>query len=228
MKRTSQIVTLAMAALFLPGLVLGVPVDVTITGDVVFNEIADPPLSGVNPGDSVVLSFTVDSDDFMDGIPGATGGYVIDHGTFSLAFDTPVELGLIPFPAGLTPFFGLVDGYTSFDGFFVSQDPSSPNGMPLEQQPYNVWFSAEYELDTLGSLDILDALGTYDLDGLTSHVFYLSRFDPVDVNLEIEFEQITLEVGSDVPATSMWGVLILTLVMLAAGTAGVVRRRATT
>ena len=102
MNRISEIAMIAMAVLFLPGLVLGVPVDVTITGNVVFNEIDDPPLSGVNSGDSVVLSFTVESDNFMDGIPGAIRGYVIDHATFSLAFDTPVELGLIPFPAELT------------------------------------------------------------------------------------------------------------------------------
>ncbi len=54
MNRISEIAMIAMAVLFLPGLVLGVPVDVTITGNVVFNEIDDPPLSGVNPGDSVV------------------------------------------------------------------------------------------------------------------------------------------------------------------------------
>ena len=58
---------------------------------------------------------------------------------------------------------------------------------------------------------------------MTSNVFHLTRFDPVEVNLDIEFEQITLELGARVPASSTRGVLILMLVMLAAGTAGVIR-----
>jgi hypothetical protein len=172
MKRVTVILAIAVIGMFLPGLVLGVTVDVTITGQVVFNAIGDPPLGDVNSGNVVVMTFTVDSDNFTDGVPGDTRGYEIDQSSFSLIFDTPLTLGLQdPFPAGQTPYFTLVEGFPVSDGFFVSTSPFSPGGVPLEQQPFQANLSLGYEGDTLDSLDILDALGAYGFDGLTSFGF---------------------------------------------------------
>ncbi|MHC5007657.1 MAG: hypothetical protein ACYTGF_09905, partial [Planctomycetota bacterium] len=109
----------------------GVMVDVTVTGIVEFNGIGDPPLSGVMPGDAVSLTFLVDSDNFVDGIPGDTRGYVIDQTSFLLSFaDGIVTQGLMnPFPAGETPYFTLADGIPVSDRFWVSTSTNSPGGV---------------------------------------------------------------------------------------------------
>ena len=170
-----------------------VSVTVTATGEVGFNGIGDAPLSGVSSGDLVELSFKVDSDNFVDGTPGDTRGYVIDQSSFSLEFDTPVSQGLLnPFPAGQTPYFTLVDGFPVSDGFFVSTSPFSPGGVPLEQEPFNLNLELGYVGSTLSSLDILDAVGTYDFDGLTRFGFNLWAFSPDNVAMDINFSQMEI------------------------------------
>ncbi|MHC4776507.1 MAG: hypothetical protein ACYTBR_14750, partial [Planctomycetota bacterium] len=100
-------------------------------------------------------------------------------------------------PPGETPYFTLVDGFPVSDGFFVSTSPFSPGGVPLEQEPFEANVDLGYEGDTIGSLDILDALGIYDFDGLTSFGFNLWAIFPDNVAMEIDFEQMTIsaEVG---------------------------------
>jgi hypothetical protein len=179
-------------------------VQVEITGSVVFNGIGDPPLGDVGPGDSAVMSFQVDSDVFVDGVPGDVRGYEIDQASFSLAFaGGSVVQGLLnPFPG--TPYFGVVDGFPVSDGFFVSSSTVSPGGVALEQEPFNANFSVGYEGTTLDSLDILDAVGTYGFDGLTSFGYNLWAFFPDNVVMEMDFEQMTI---STVPAPAALAVL---------------------
>jgi hypothetical protein len=168
-------------------------VTVNVTGQVAWNAIGEPPLSGVGAGDSVELSFTVDSDNFVEGSPGDTRGYEIDQSSFSLTFDTPLTVGLLdPFPAGQTPYFTLVDGFPVSDGFFVSTSPFSPGGVPLEQEPVNFNLDLGYTGETLGSLDILDALGVYTFEGLTRFGFNLWEVFPDNVRLDMEFAQMTI------------------------------------
>ena len=190
-------------------------IDVTVTGRVSSNGIGDAPLSGVNVGDDVELSFTVDSNNFVDGISGDTRGYVIDEASFSLAFDTPVVQGLLnPFHPGQTPYFTMVDGFPVSDGFLVSTSPVSTGGVPLAQPPYHLGLDLGYTGDTLGSLDILDAVGVYDFTGLTSFHFELWTVFPDNVHMEIDFEQMTIAIPE--PAT---------LSLLALGGLGLLRRR---
>ena len=85
-----------------------------------FNGIAQPPLSGVNPGESVTISFTVNSGDYVDGVPGDTRGYVIDQSSFVMAFEGKVIQGLVnPFPGGQTPY----SKYTVWQSLLIA--PSS-------------------------------------------------------------------------------------------------------
>jgi hypothetical protein len=216
---------LAVAAIVvLPGLAQAEIVEVTITGTVIFNGISDPPLSSVGGGDFAVVSFKVDSDDFVDGVPGDVRGYVIDQSSFSLSFDTPLTMGLLdPFPAGETPYFGIVDGFPVSDGFYVSTSPVSEGGVPLEQEPFNFNYGTGYVGETLDSLDILDAVGTYQFDGLTRFALNLWAIFPDNVALEMDFAQMTIEVvggdgggdgGGQVPATGPAGVLVLALIIL--------------
>jgi hypothetical protein len=168
------------------------PVEVTVTGVVGFNGISEPPLSDVSNGDSASLTFLVDSGNFVDGA-GNTRGYVIDPSSFMLSFSSGVtQMLLNPFPAGETPYFTLADGIPVSDRFWVSTSPNSPGGVPLEQEPFEANVELGYVGETLSSLDILDALGTYDFDGLTSFGFNLWAIFPDNVALDIEFQQMTI------------------------------------
>ncbi len=166
-------------------------VSVSVTGQVTFNAINDPPLNAVGSGANVEMFFEVDSDVFVEGIPGDTRGYEINQSSFSLNFDTPLSIGLLnPFPE--TPYFTLVDGFPVSDGFFVSTSPISPGGVPLAQEPLNLNLDLGYTGDTLSSLDILDAAGVYDFDGLTRFGFNLWQVFPDNVRMDIDFQQMTI------------------------------------
>ncbi|MHC4903886.1 MAG: hypothetical protein ACYTGD_19820, partial [Planctomycetota bacterium] len=151
--RIAAAIPAAVAAL--AGSAQAVVVEVTVTGEVEFNSIGDPPLSDVASGDAVSLTFLVDSDNFVDGIPGDTRGYVIDELSFTLTFaPSGVSLGLLdPFPPGETPYFTLADGIPVSDQFWVSTSTNSPGGVPLEQEPFEANVDLGYEGDTLDSLD---------------------------------------------------------------------------
>jgi hypothetical protein len=123
-------------------------------------------------------------------------------------------MGLLdPYPPGETPYFTLVEGFPVSDGFFVSSSPSSPGGVPLAQTPVELNLLLGYTGDTLSSLDILDALGTYDFDGLTQFGFNLWSNFPDNVVMEMEFTQMTI-----IPEP-------MTLVLLACGGFLLIRRR---
>ncbi|MHC5002213.1 MAG: hypothetical protein ACYTJ0_03745 [Planctomycetota bacterium] len=172
----------------------GVPVEVTVTGVVEFNQIGAPPLGDVVPGDQATLTFMLDSDVFMDSMNFPTRGYEIDQSSFVLTMGA-VSIGLQdPFPAGETPYFVLRDNDPAVDGFFVATDLDFPIGVPINQlgifEQFRNSYSVTYGGDTLDSLDILGALGTYDFDGLT--VFNWTIGDgPFDA-MGLIFEQMTI------------------------------------
>ena len=80
--------------------------------------------------------------------------------------------------------------------------------MPLEQTPINLNVDLGYVGSTLSSLDILDAVGTYDFTGLTRFGFNLWAVSPGNVGMEINFEQLTI-----VPAPGVGLLLPLGLVV---------------
>lgn len=168
-------------------------VDVTIEGTVVFNGVTSGVLAGVRGGHTATMSFQVDSAVFADGTPGDTRGYEIIQPSFSLAFSTPVSVGLLnPFPAGEKAFFTLAEGIPASDGFWVSTSPFSPGGVPIAQTPLQANFDVGYAGATLTSLDILDAAGTYDFDGLTRFSYTLWQSFPDNVRMEIDFSRMTI------------------------------------
>ena len=182
------------------------PVMVSATGSVVFNGVTTPPLSGVTSGQRAIVSFMVDSNNFVEGVPGDTRGYPIDQASFWLSFSGGVAVGLLdPFPAGETPYFSLVEGFPVSDGFFISTSPVSPGGVPLAQSPLEFNLDLGYDGATLGSLDILAARGTYDFGGLTRFSFNLWQVFPDNVRMEIDFENLTI---ADAPVSvepTSWG-----------------------
>ncbi len=173
----------------------GGEVQVTITGEVEFNQINPPPLGNANPGDPATISFVVDSDTFADSPNFPTRGYLIAPATYTLTLG-PTVVGLqSPFPFGQFASFVLRDNDPAVDGFFVSTDLDFPLGVPLEQAgifgQFRSNFSVTYTGDTLASLDLLDALGTYDFTGLT--VFHWTTDDGGFEPMGMIFEQMTLE-----------------------------------
>ena len=131
---------------------------------------------------------------------------LLDQPSFVLGFSSGLNMGLAdPFPVGETPYFTLVDGFPVADGFFVSTSPFSPGGVPLEQDPINLNLDLGYTGDTLGSLDILDAEGTYDFGGLTRFGFNLWAISPSNVGMEIDFAQMTITALPVAVDASTWG-----------------------
>ncbi len=188
-----QLISVVAISLLVAASASGAPVSVSVTGSVFFNGVTTQPLSGVGSGETAELSFMVDSNNFVDGIPGDTRGYVIDEASFNLSFSGGVSVGILnPFPAGQTPYFTLVDGFPVSDGFFVSTSPNSPGGVPLSQTPLNVNVDIGYVGSTLSSLDILDAVGDYDFTGLTRFSYDLWQVSPDNVRLGMDFTGMSI------------------------------------
>ena len=170
-------------------------VQVTVTGTVEFNTITLPPLVDVNPGDPATLTFVVDSDIFTNSSSFPVRGYHIDQVSFDLDLGG-ISVGLLdPFPAGSTPYFSVRDNDPAVDGFFTSTSIDFPLGVPLEEDgvfgPFLNNYLVTYDGATLDSLDILDALGTYDFTGLTT--FNWTVDDGPFSALSIVFSQMVIE-----------------------------------
>ena len=146
-------------------------VEVTLIGEVEFNQINDPPLGNVNPGDPVMLTLKVDSDSFVDSASFPTRGYDIALASFAFMLGTEVIGFEDPFPDGEVPYFVLRDNDPAVDGFFIATDIDFPIGVPLAQagafEQFRNNYSVTYAGGVLSSLDILGALGTYNFTDLT-------------------------------------------------------------
>lgn len=177
----------------------GQTVRVTFRGKVEFNSINALPLGSVATEENATMTFLIDSEDFVDSATFPTRGYVIDEDSFSLEFES-ATLGLQePFPPVLTPYFVLRDNDPAVDGFLVSKSNANPVGVPISQAGIFEQFSnntyVTYGGSTLSSLDILDALGTYEFAGLTVYNWTIDDgpFNP----LGVEFQALTIELEPD-------------------------------
>jgi hypothetical protein len=198
MKRALAFLALCAAFALAAPATAGTPVMVTITGEVEFNQINRPPLDAVGSGEIATMTFMVDSDVFEDNPFFPTRGYVIDQWSYSLVFDSAAVELQDPFPAGTTPYFVIRNDDPAVDGFFTSTNLSFPFGFGLPLNTTGIFgqfqdsFRVTYTGDTLSSLDILDALGTYDFTNLT--VFGWTIDDGPFEAMFIIFNQMTIEV----------------------------------
>ncbi len=186
---------LALASLAPSAAANGTPVRVTVTGTVEYNQITAPPLGNVSADDPVTLTILLSSSDFVNSPSFPTRGYVIAPSAFSLKLGA-TTIGLqSPFPAGQTPYFVLRNNDPGVDGFFVATSVDFPSGVPLAQTgvfgQFNHDYSVTYTQTTLPSLDILDALGTYDYTGL--QVFNWTVDDGPFNPLGITFTNMVIE-----------------------------------
>jgi len=188
-------------------------VNVELNGSVEWNQIAGAPLNGAQVGQAAKLTFTVDSNSFLNTPTFPTRGYPIDKTSFKLKFPT-FEIGLqSPYPAGQTPYFVIRNNDPMVDGFMVSSGTGFPDGVPLSQAGAFGQFKNEFHVtyggSTLSSLDVLGALGHYDFTGLS--VFNWTIDDgPVNA-LGILFSDMTISV----PEPASMGLLMLALPLLA-------------
>ncbi|QDU66932.1 hypothetical protein [Engelhardtia mirabilis] len=167
----SQFLGSLAAATLLPALAsAGTQYQIRVEGQVEYNAIGSGPLSQVNPGDHATLTFTVDSDLFVNSPSFPVRGYVIDKASYLLQFPG----GAVPLEAPYTgndPLFTIRNNDPAVDGFYISTDVNGPIGVPLDINgsfgPFNHNFYVTYGGDELPSLDIADAVGNYDFTGLT-------------------------------------------------------------
>ncbi len=165
--------------------------EVEFRGSVEFCQVQSGPIHDGQPGDAVVVRFRVDSTNFVDSPNYPVRGYVIDPGSFTMTFDgTPVGLA----DTGAPVYFVMRNNDPAVDGFFVSDAVDWPIGTSLNLAghfgPFGVQCSVGYEGWVLSSLDIADAVGTYEYNGLTS--FYYGVTDgPFDATGNI-FEKLTI------------------------------------
>ncbi|MGA1058167.1 MAG: hypothetical protein ACO3Y3_10770 [Phycisphaerales bacterium] len=207
---------ISMALALASGAAHGEMVLVEIAGTVEFNQVSAPPIGSLTAGTAVVLSFLLDSDDFVNSPNYPTRGYVIDQASFSLA-GGGVSVGLqSPFPGGEVPYFVIRNDDPAVDGFFIARSVDFPIGVPLGQTGFFDTFSQDFSVTygggLLESLDILDAVGTYGFGGLKGYNWTID--DGPASPVSIGFESISISVVPS-PATSA---------LLAIG-AGLTRRR---
>lgn len=182
-------------------------VTVNIIGTVEYNLVGSGDFANVNPGDPVEVSFTVDSNDFINSPTFPVRSYKVQ--TYSLTMGS-VTAALNPTPTNGIPYFGVRDNDPAVDGFYFTRDGGDfPAGWQLDE-PANVAgtryfeqrFNVTYEGTRLSSLDILGAVGNYDYTGLSVFGFAVDDlgFDPIG----IEFVMMTISAPVAVENVS-WG-----------------------
>lgn len=180
-------------------------VRVDVTGTVEFNDFVDGPFLGVPEGAPASISFVVDSEDFEDSSGFPTRGYSIDQSSFMFTAGDASSALADPFPDGETPYFVMRNNDPAVDGVFISTDIDGPVGLAMPMKDTVLNFLATLQGgDAFSSLDILDAVGTYELS-------QVSTFDwTVGVGpgtaMGMVFDSFTISI---VPAPGAAGALLL-------------------
>ena len=188
----SCVVVACIATVAATGSVKAAIVQVQINGTVAFNAFTSQPLAGVHANDAAKITFLVDSNNFVNSPSFPTRGYAIDKTSFMFTMGA-VTIGLEnPYPAGQTPFFVLRNNDPAVDGFLISESVDQPAGVDTSVNNVNLAFLATYGPNLLSSLNILDAVGTYNLAGLT--VFNWTLDVGPSSPLEVNYQSMTISV----------------------------------
>lgn len=194
-----------VAALWCARPASGLPVKVSVQGTVEFNFIGGS-MAGVADGSPVEMSFLVDSDTFVDSPNFPTRGYPLDLTSFDMTVDgNPVNI-IDPQPFGSTAYFVLRDNDPAVDGVFLSRNIEFPLPVgvtiPGLAPDHELDFLRTFDNDTVfPSLDILDAVGTYGLENLSSYDWSIGVFG--NDGAFYAYESFTIEVVPE-PAALAW------------------------
>lgn len=179
-----------------------VPVQVTVTG-VVESSVIQGNQANVPDGAPVVMSFQVDSTNFLNSPSFPTRGYPINLSSFNMtAGGQPINI-TNPQVSG-TAYFVLRNNDPAVDGFFVSKNVDVPIpvdvNIPGLTPVHELDFSRTFNDGTpLPSLNILDALGSYDFSNISSYNWTIGRFG--NPGALYTYETITLAAVPE-PATA--------------------------
>ncbi len=190
-------------------------VQIDVYGVVDFNVIQGSH-AGIPSGSPVHMGFQVDSSIFTNSASFPTRGYSIDVASFNMQVGNALVLMDNPQPG--PAYFVLRNNDPGVDGFFLSSntDVFSPLDVhiPGLNPTHELDFHTTYPATTLSSLDILDAVGSYDLTGLSVYQWTIGRFG--NPGAEYAYQRMTITV---VPAPA--GAALLAM----AGIVGARRRR---
>jgi hypothetical protein len=194
-------------------------VNITVDGTVGFNVIGGNQAT-VPDGAPVTMSFLVDSEVYVNSGAFPTRGYSILLDSFSLTVGgNPINI-LNPQQGNDPVYFVLRNNDPVADGFFISPgvdwpfpvDVAIPGLAPVHE--YN--FLATYGSGTeLSSLNILDAVGTHTLAGITAYEWTVGKFGAAGA--EYNYNSMTISV---IP-----GPAGLSLALVLGGVGGRGRRR---
>ncbi len=151
-------------------------------------------LAGTQPGTPVVMEFDVDTNQFLNSATFPTRGYRMIESSFSMLIGVkPVE---IVSPQPQTPWFVIRDNDPAVDGFFISRQGVElpvnwqvriPGLTPLHELD----FSRGFNVSTIwNSLNILNILGTYGFENMSSYQWTIGRFG--NPGLEVAYQSIQL------------------------------------
>lgn len=154
-------------------------------GHVEYNQITSGALAAVHANDPVLITLRVDAANFINSPTFPTRGYPAVAGTYAYQIGS-VALGLQnPYPAVPPPMLVLRNDDPAVDGFLLSTNVDVPLGIPLDQTgifgALEAYTYVTYGGTTLSSLDVANAVGTYDFTGLSVFGFAIQDgpFDPV-------------------------------------------------
>ncbi|MBL9002521.1 MAG: hypothetical protein JNK25_15435 [Phycisphaerae bacterium] len=189
MNRTLSTVLLSAAAI--PAAADAAIVRVEITGVVEWNMYTTGPLAPARAGDPVRLSFEVDSEVFVNSPQWPTRGYPIIQSSWQMTAGA-ATLGLrSPMPGGTVPYFVMRNNDPAVDGFLVSAGVDYPFAVPVEIPNMGLEFLRTFSTSTMwDSLDIMDALGSYGFEFMSSYNWTVGRGEAYFFG--VEYQTITL------------------------------------
>jgi len=173
-KNTTLLTCAAVAATVLSGSAIADLVQVDIVGEVDFGGVNVGQWANAHSGDSVVMSFQLDSNNFVDSTNFPVRGYEVISSSYSLSIAGNTAGMANPYPNGLTPYFVLRDNDPAVDGFFMTNHIDGfEEGIFTDEAAqldptFGSIFNVTYEGTRLSSLDIMGAVGSYDFAGLSS------------------------------------------------------------
>lgn len=181
-------------------------VKIEVTGPVQFCVIQGA-LAPVPDGAPVSMSFSVDSNNFADSPNFPTRGYEIDLSSFAMNVGG-VNIPIIsPTPSGQPAYFVLRNNDPAVDGFFISDGNvdfpfplavTIPGLAPVHDLDFHVGYSNGTQIS---SLNILDAVGTYDLSSIGSYLWTIGRFG--NAGAEFDYQKITIAVVPEPMAVAL-------------------------
>lgn len=198
------------------GITVAETVKVSVSGSVDYNVIggAMGGSAGTPSGTPVTMSFDIDSDNFLKSSSFPTRGYPVDLNSFSMrvgSVNVPISN---PQPDGSTPYFVIRDNDPAVDGFFLSPGVdwdfpvtvTIPGLVPDHELEFTRTFA---DAAPLTSLNILDAVGTYDASNLSGYYWSIGRFG--NPGAEYGYESMTIEVLPEPGVASMFAIALFGL-----------------